>query len=47
MNRRDDSIFHLYVPVFQQHLHIEICLSWFDIPELVVHIMISLKDGCC
>jgi hypothetical protein len=24
-----------------------ISLSWYDIPELVVTIMISLKEGCC
>jgi hypothetical protein len=29
--------FHLYVPTFQQHLHMKyISLSWSDIPELVV-----------
>jgi hypothetical protein len=41
--------FHLYVATFQQHLHMEniISLSWFDIPELVVPIRISLIEGCC
>ena len=33
---------------FQQHLHMEsISLSWSNIPELVVPIMISLIEGCC
>jgi hypothetical protein len=41
-------MFHLYVATFQQHLHIEyISLSWYDIPELVVPIQTSLKEGCC
>ena len=32
--------FHLYVAVFQQHLHMEyISLSWYDIPELLAHIL--------
>ena len=40
--------FHLYVATLQQHLHMEyISLSWYDIPELVVPIMISLIQGCC
>jgi hypothetical protein len=40
--------FHLYVAILQQHLHVEyISLSWSDIPELVVPIMISLIEGCC
>ena len=40
--------FHLYVATFQQHLHMEyISLSWYDIPELVVPIRISLIEGCC
>jgi hypothetical protein len=40
--------FHLYVAAFQQHLHMEyIYLSWYDIPELVVPIRISLIEGCC
>jgi hypothetical protein len=31
-----------------QHLHVKlIFLIWYDIPELVIHIMISLIDGCC
>jgi hypothetical protein len=35
--------FHCYVTTFQQHLHGEYkALSWYDVPELVVHIMISL-----
>jgi len=35
--------FHLHVPTFQQHLHMDyISLSWSDIPELVVPIRISL-----
>jgi hypothetical protein len=38
--------FHLYVATFQQHLHMEyISLSWYDIPELVVPIRITLIDG--
>ena len=43
--------FHLqnvYVATFQQHLHMEyIYLSWYDIPELVVPVKISLIEGCC
>ena len=40
--------FHLYVATFQQHLHMEyISLSWYDIPELLVSIRISLIEGCC
>jgi hypothetical protein len=32
----------------EQYLHIEyISLSWYDIPELVVPIRISLIKGCC
>ena len=35
--------FHLYVVTFQQHLHMEyISLSWYDIPEFVVPIRMSL-----
>jgi hypothetical protein len=31
-----------------KHLHMEyISLSWYDIPELVVAIRISLIEGCC
>jgi len=38
--------FHLYVAAFQQHLHMEyISLSWYDIPELLVHIRNSLIEG--
>jgi hypothetical protein len=40
--------FHSYVATFQQHLHMEyISLSWYDIPELVVPIRISLTESCC
>jgi hypothetical protein len=40
--------FHLYVATFQQHLHMEyISLSWYDIPELMVPITISLIEDCC
>jgi len=40
------SIFHLYVATLQQHLHMEyISLSWYDIPELVFPIMISVIEG--
>ena len=40
--------FHWYVATFQQHLHMEyISLSWYDIPEIVVPIRISLIKGCC
>jgi hypothetical protein len=51
--KRDVSIFplwtfHLYVATFEQHLHMEyISLSWYDIPELVISIRISLIEGCC
>jgi hypothetical protein len=32
----------------QQHLDIEyISLSWYDIPDIVVTISISLIEGCC
>ena len=38
--------FYAYVAAFQQHLHMEyIYLSWYDIPELVVSIRISLIRG--
>jgi len=54
-NKRDDFnfplwTFHSYVATFQQHLHMwymYISLSWYDIPELVVPIRISLIEGCC
>jgi len=37
------STLHLYIATFQQHLHTEyISFSGYDIPELVVHIRISL-----
>jgi hypothetical protein len=37
-----------YVETFQQHLHMEyIYLSWYDIPELVVPIRMSLMEGSC
>ena len=40
--------FHLYVAAFEQHLHMEYTsLSWYDMPELVVPIRISLIYGCC
>ena len=40
--------FHLYVVAFQQHLHMEyISLSWYDIPELLVHVRNSLIEGYC
>jgi hypothetical protein len=40
--------FHLFVATFQQHLHMAyISLSWYDIPEIVVLIRISLIEGCC
>ena len=40
--------FHLYVATFQQHLHMEyISLRWYDIPDLVIPIKISLIEGCC
>jgi hypothetical protein len=40
--------FHLYIATFQQYLHMEyISLRWYDIPELVVPIRISLIEGCC
>ena len=36
-------IFYLYVPTFQQHLHMKyISLSSYDIPELVVTMVMSL-----
>jgi hypothetical protein len=38
---------NIYVATFQQHLHMEYTsLSWYDIPELVVPIRISLIEGC-
>ena len=38
--------FYLYVATFQQHLHMEyIYLSWSDIPELVIPMMISLIEA--
>ena len=40
--------FHLFEATFKQHLHIEyISLRLYDIPELVVPITISLREGCC
>jgi len=40
--------FHSYAATVQQHLHMEyISLSWYDIPELVVLVRISLIEGCC
>ena len=34
--------------LFQQPLHMEyVSLSWSDIPDLLVPIMISLIEGCC
>jgi len=40
--------FHLYVATLQQHPHMEyISLSWYEISELVVPIMMSLIEGCC
>ena len=33
---------YLYVVTFQKHLHLEyLLISWYDIPELVVPIMVS------
>lgn len=53
-DRRDDfnmlllGTFHFYVATFQRHLHMEYTsLSWTDIPEFVVPIMISLIKGYC
>ena len=38
--------FHLYVVIFQQHLHMKyISLSWSDVLEVVVPIEIYLIDG--
>ena len=51
-DKRDDFnfplwTFHLYVETFKQHLHMEyLSLIWYDIPELVVPIRISLIEGC-
>ena len=43
---RQKSLFHSYVGRFQQHLQMEyISLSWSDILELVVPIMMSLLEG--
>ena len=40
--------FHLYVATFQQPLYMEyISLRWYDIPELVIPIRISLIEDCC
>jgi hypothetical protein len=40
--------FHLYIATFQQHMHMEyIFLSWSDISNIVVHIIISLIEGYC
>jgi hypothetical protein len=36
--------FHLYVAAFLRHLYIS--LSWYDNPELVVPIRMSLIEGC-
>jgi hypothetical protein len=37
--------FHLYVATFQQHWHMEyISFRWYDIPELLVPIRISLIE---
>ena len=37
--------FHLYVATFLHNLVWSIYLCWYDIPDLVVHIMTSLVDG--
>ena len=38
----------LYVAIFQLHLHMEYTsLSWYDIPELLFPIRISIIEGCC
>jgi hypothetical protein len=43
----DCLTFHIYVATVQQHLNMEhISLSWYDIPELKVHIMIFLRGLC-
>ena len=37
--------FHLYIAPFQQHLHMEyLYLRWYDIPELVAPIRISMIE---
>ena len=37
--------FHLYVAIFQQHLYMEyISISWSDIPELVIPILLTRKQ---
>ena len=48
-DKRDDFplwTFHLYVATFQLHMEY-ISLRWYDIPELVVPIRISLIEGYC
>jgi len=41
-------ILHFYVAALLQHLNMKyIALSWSDIPELVVHIMISFIESYC
>ena len=41
-------IFNLNVATFQHHLHMEyIFLGLCYIPELVVHVIVSVINGCC
>jgi hypothetical protein len=41
------QIIYLYLAIFQQNLYIEYTfLSWSDIPELVVPVVISLIEVC-
>ena len=48
-DRREDFNFpFIYAATFKQHFHMEyLSLSWSDISELVIPIIISLIAGCC
>jgi len=40
--------FHLDLATFQHHLHMEYTMfSWYEIPDLVIPIRISLIESCC
>jgi hypothetical protein len=39
---------HLYVATFKQQMHMEyVSLSWCDIQELAISIMVSCIEDCC
>ena len=47
-NITTNKMISIFPEAFQKHLHTKyISHSWYDIPELVVAIRISLIDDCC